>query len=111
MDLQFHTWTGRRVAVTGATGFIGYHLCRLLASLNANVTVLVRASSDASHVTAMGRRCRIAPLNDVTAIAEACRKAERELRYQPRPLSETIADTHEFRMVQREHQQRAAHAA
>jgi dihydroflavonol-4-reductase len=40
-----------------------------------------------------------------------CAKAERELGYRPRPLSETIADTHEFWMVQREHLRRAARAA
>lgn len=40
-----------------------------------------------------------------------CTKAERELGYRPRPLTETIADTHEFWMVRREQSRRAARAA
>jgi dihydroflavonol-4-reductase len=40
-----------------------------------------------------------------------CAKAERELGYQPRALSETIADTHDYWMVRREKQRRATRAA
>ena len=35
-------WDGRRVAVTGATGFVGSHLTAALAALGARVVVLVR---------------------------------------------------------------------
>ena len=35
-------WDGRRVAVTGATGFLGNHLTSFLAALGARVVVLVR---------------------------------------------------------------------
>ena len=35
-------WDGRRVAVTGATGFLGNHLTAALAALGARVVVLVR---------------------------------------------------------------------
>jgi len=38
--------TGRRVLVTGATGFIGSHLARRLVTQGAQVSVFMRASSD-----------------------------------------------------------------
>ncbi|MDL2317136.1 NAD(P)-dependent oxidoreductase [Desulfovibrio sp. OttesenSCG-928-A18] len=41
-------FTGKRVFVTGATGFVGRHLVRRLCSLGAQVTALVRKSSDCS---------------------------------------------------------------
>jgi dihydroflavonol-4-reductase len=66
-------WAGRRVAVTGATGFIGHHLCVALTAVGADVTALVRASSDTSRLGAMGVRCQVAPLDDPALLAEACR--------------------------------------
>ena len=38
------------VGITGATGFLGLHLCKLLRERGAQVTSLVRASSNTSHV-------------------------------------------------------------
>ncbi len=38
-------WTGRKVLVTGAGGFIGSHLCETLVEAGANVTGLVHYSS------------------------------------------------------------------
>ncbi|HEX3148757.1 MAG TPA: NAD-dependent epimerase/dehydratase family protein [Gemmataceae bacterium] len=72
---SFH-WTGRRVAVTGATGFIGYHLCRALTAAGADVTALVRAFSDTSRLTPLGVRCQMAPLDEVRLLTDACRGRE-----------------------------------
>src|SRR5438874_11330208 len=73
MELHAYSWKGRRVAVTGATGFIGYHLCRLLVSLATDVTAIVRASSDTSRLRELGIRCKNASLDQPNQIADACR--------------------------------------
>jgi dihydroflavonol-4-reductase len=66
-------WAGRRVAVTGATGFLGHHLCVGLIASGAEVTALVRAFSDTSRLKALGVRCQVAPLDEPVLLAEACR--------------------------------------
>src|SRR6202030_2117852 len=43
-------WDGRRVAVTGATGFVGTHLTSALAALGARVVVLVRDTVPSSPI-------------------------------------------------------------
>jgi CDP-glucose 4,6-dehydratase len=43
-------WTGRPVAVTGATGFLGSHLTSVLAALGARVVVLVRDAVPSSAI-------------------------------------------------------------
>ena len=48
MAADLPAWTGRRVVVTGAGGFIGSHLVERLASLGADVHALVRYSSTGS---------------------------------------------------------------
>ena len=45
-------WQGRRVAVTGATGFLGGHLVAMLCDLDAQVTVLVRDDITLSDIVA-----------------------------------------------------------
>ena len=42
---QLQAWTGRRVLVTGADGFIGSHLVELLVSEDASVTALTLYNS------------------------------------------------------------------
>lgn len=42
------SWSGRRVLVTGAAGFIGSHLCDALVELGSDVTALVRYNSRGS---------------------------------------------------------------
>jgi len=69
-------WAGRRAGVTGATGFIGHHLCVALTAAGADVIALVRAFSDTSRLTAMGVRCQVAPLDEPVLLADACRSQE-----------------------------------
>ncbi|MSR51874.1 MAG: NAD-dependent epimerase/dehydratase family protein [Gemmataceae bacterium] len=69
-------WKGCPVAVSGATGFLGFHVCRLLIASGANVTALVRASSETSRLLAMGVQCSIAPLDEPRLLVDACRGRE-----------------------------------
>jgi dihydroflavonol-4-reductase len=66
-------WSNRRVAVTGATGFLGHHLCTDLIAAGAEVTALVRAFSDTSRLKSLGVQCQVAPLDELVLLAEACR--------------------------------------
>src|SRR4051812_44913988 len=68
----FH-WAGRRVAVTGATGFLGHHLCVALTAAGADVTALVRAFSAPPRLKPLGVRTQIAPLDEPRLLTEACR--------------------------------------
>lgn len=43
--MQSETWTGKRVLVTGADGFVGSHLAEELVRLGARVSILVRDTS------------------------------------------------------------------
>lgn len=69
-------WAGRRVAVTGATGFLGHHVCVALAAAGAEVTALVRAFSDTSRLKPLGVRCQVAPLDEPVLLTEANRGRE-----------------------------------
>lgn len=61
-SLSSQFWYQRPVAVTGATGFIGYHVTHLLVSLGARVRALIRASSRTHHLEHLGIDFVIAPL-------------------------------------------------
>src|SRR5262245_623781 len=69
-------WRGRRVALTGASGFVGHHVATLLARLGANVTALLRATSQRDRLCAAGIECVTAPLDDVAALARSCHGCE-----------------------------------
>jgi dihydroflavonol-4-reductase len=69
-------WTGRRVAITGATGFVGWHTASALVRRGAAVTAVHRAGSDVSRLLAAGVTCRVAALFNVPALAEALGGAE-----------------------------------
>jgi dihydroflavonol-4-reductase len=69
-------WAGRRVAVSGASGFLGYHMCVALATAGAVVTALVRASSDISHLQPLGVDIQIAPLDEPDLLAAALREKD-----------------------------------
>jgi dihydroflavonol-4-reductase len=61
------------VAVTGATGFIGHHLCVALVGNGADVIAIVRGSSDTSRLKVLRVHCHVAPLDEPYLLAEACR--------------------------------------
>lgn len=69
-------WSGRSVALTGATGFIGSHVAVALRVRRAEVVALHRAESNVSKLLAIGVKPVVAPLSDSTALAEGCRGAE-----------------------------------
>ncbi|MFN2432453.1 MAG: NAD-dependent epimerase/dehydratase family protein [Gemmatimonadota bacterium] len=68
--------TGRRVLVTGATGFVGGHLTRRLLADGARVGVLVRASSDPATVDGLERAGAEVARGDVTDPESVLRAAE-----------------------------------
>jgi dihydroflavonol-4-reductase len=65
-------WQGRRVAVTGATGFVGHQVAMQLLHQGAAVTALVRPTSNRSHLAAAGVCYREGHLEDRTSIVRAC---------------------------------------
>ncbi len=69
-------WTDRPVAMTGATGFVGTHLAKLLRLSGANVRALVRPSSDCSVLTSIGVDCRLVSLDDPQGIAPSLEGCE-----------------------------------
>jgi dihydroflavonol-4-reductase len=66
-----HSFRGRPVAVTGATGFVGYHLVALLVSFGARVTALTRIGSKIDRLVEIGVACRVAPLEDPGSVTAA----------------------------------------
>lgn len=68
-------WQGRRVAVTGSTGFVGHHLVQLLARRGAQVQALVRRPPPGPGWPANVRVRQVA-LDDPQALAAACADCE-----------------------------------
>ena len=60
-----------KVLVTGATGFLGIHLCRELVSAGWLVTAMHRAASDVSQIQAMGVCCAEADLGNPEGLRRA----------------------------------------
>lgn len=63
------TWNGRRVGITGATGFVGHHAALELVRHGADVTALVRATSKIERLRAAGVTCAIASLDEPDELA------------------------------------------
>ena len=60
-----------RALITGASGFIGQHLTRKLASDGADVTCLVRPTSDRSLLESMGCRFAVGDVTDPDSLLSA----------------------------------------
>ena len=71
MSAEKPYWLGRKVALTGATGFIGHHLACALSHAGAHVTALVRASSRLDALNRAAIHSQVAPLDDVDKMTEA----------------------------------------
>ena len=69
-------WNGRRVAITGATGFVGYHVALDLRRHGVHVTALVRATSDVRRLMTIGVECKTVSLDDSDAVARTVEGCE-----------------------------------
>lgn len=77
MQIDFSTaWKNRRVAITGATGFVGSHLASQLQNLGAHVTALVRASSKTQRLEALNIPCKVIDFQNPHSIATATQGCE-----------------------------------
>ena len=63
------SWIGRKVAITGATGFVGSHAALELRRQGAEVVALVRATSNVHRLRAAGIACQVASLEDTSELA------------------------------------------
>jgi dihydroflavonol-4-reductase len=63
--------SAQRVAVTGATGFVGWHVCHELRKQNIEPIAIVRASSAISRLQDDRFAIRAADLNDTATLASA----------------------------------------
>jgi dihydroflavonol-4-reductase len=61
-----------RALVTGATGFIGYHVARHLVEKGSSVRALVRANSDVSHLRALDVEMVLGDIRDEGCLKRAC---------------------------------------
>ncbi|MFO0936923.1 MAG: NAD-dependent epimerase/dehydratase family protein [Gemmataceae bacterium] len=64
-------FTGRQIAITGATGFVGLQVTQQLIARGARVTALVRPTSKIERLQTLGVNCVIASLNDASSIDAA----------------------------------------
>jgi dihydroflavonol-4-reductase len=75
-DVVDGNWRGRTVAITGATGFVGFHVARRLAAAGAHVNALVRPTADRGRLVAAGVRCVEGSLEDPASLRELARSCE-----------------------------------
>jgi dihydroflavonol-4-reductase len=64
-------WLGRQVLVTGASGFLGYHVVKALVQAGASVCVLARRPKRLQNLA--GVACIEGNLEDAAVLARACR--------------------------------------
>src|SRR6187401_2747977 len=62
-------WRNKRVAITGATGFVGYHVARQLHERGADVLAIVRATSNVQPLREVGISCRQAVLHETATLS------------------------------------------
>lgn len=66
----------RRVAITGATGFVGSHLALRLNGRGTHVTALTRNGSKTDRLKTAGVTCRVAGLDDPNALVDALKATD-----------------------------------
>jgi dihydroflavonol-4-reductase len=66
-------WLGRKVLVTGASGFLGYHVVKALVQAGASVQALVRRPKDVPNLATAGVTCIEGNLENASVLAGACR--------------------------------------
>jgi len=64
------------VLVTGATGFVGNHVARFLASRGERLRLFMRPSSDRTTVAGLDAEVVVGDLRDPTSVAKATRKCD-----------------------------------
>lgn len=70
-ETPIQTGTSRPVAITGAGGFVGSHLVRMLCDEGLPVRAVVRKTSDAARLRAMGCEVTLADVRHATSLREA----------------------------------------
>jgi len=65
-----------KILVTGATGFLGYHLCRNLVEMGHQVTALRRSTSDTGLLTGLNLNLAMGDVTDRISLDEAVRGQE-----------------------------------
>ncbi len=74
---SIHTgWVGKVVLVTGATGFVGYHVARQLVRAGAVVRASVRRTANRSQLDAAGVTCIEGALDDTPGLEKALQGCE-----------------------------------
>lgn len=73
--MNFAFLNGRHIFITGGTGFVGSHLLPLLADAGASVIVLVRPTSDISHLPTSVKTVQVS-LTDSAGLSEAIRGSD-----------------------------------
>lgn len=61
----------RKIAITGATGFVGYQVVKQLVDVGAHVTALVRPTSNRDRLNELRVKSQVAELNQPESVAHA----------------------------------------
>ena len=62
----------KRILVTGASGFIGGHVCEALAAMGLHVRAMARSSSDIGQLSGVDIELCRADLRDAASLERAC---------------------------------------
>ncbi len=77
MDPDMRFWAGKRVCVTGGTGFLGWHLVQQLHALSARVRVFgLRPASASLQARLASLDCVYGDVRDPAAVREAVRECQ-----------------------------------
>ena len=79
-----------RVAITGATGFIGSHILAELRAHGHDVTALVRDSAQSDAIAAQGATPAVVDLHDQPAVVKALSDTDGAIHTRMEPARETL---------------------